>query len=233
MKRALSLIGAAMLCAACVFPINGLNGITVNNGKKVTCKGPVITKTLDLSGFDAITVNGSSDMELFQGDNFQVLVKANEEVFDYIDYKVEDGVLVLGTKDNVNIRAEEFDVTITLPVLKKLLVNGAADVDLKTGYKSSENLEVLVNGAGDFDLSGIAVPSLSFTLNGAGDIEADALDVEELSVSVNGAGDIDLSGKAGKASFSVSGAGDIDASGLQCGSFTTHKSGMASIKVGK
>ena len=220
-----------MLCAACVFPINGLNGVTVNNGKKVTCKGPVITKELDLSGFDAITVNGSSDMELFQGESFQVLVKANEEVFDYIDYKVEDGILILETKDHVNIRAEEYDITITLPVLKELIVNGAADVDIKKGYAASENLKVQVNGAGDFDLSGIAVPSLSFTLNGAGDIEADGLDVEELSVAVNGAGDIDVSGKAGKASFSVSGAGDIDARGLECESVTTHKSGMASIRL--
>ena len=231
MKRVVSLIGAAMLCAACVFPINGLNGVTVNNGKKVTCKGPVITKELDLSGFDAITVNGSSDMELFQGESFQVLVKANEEVFNYIDYKVEDGVLILETKDHVNIRAEEYDVTITLPVLKELIVNGAADVDIKKGYAASENLNVQVNGAGDFDLSGIAVPSLSFTLNGAGDIEADGLDVQELSVAVNGAGDIDVSGKAGKASFSVSGAGDIDARGLECESVTTHKSGMASIRL--
>lgn len=231
MKRVVSLIGAAMLCAACVFPINGLNGISVNSGKKVTCKGPVITKTLDLSDFDAITVNGSSDMEIFQGDSFKVFVKANEEVFDYIDYKVEDGVLVLETKDNVNIRAEEFDITITLPVLKKLLVNGAADVDLKTGYKSSENLEILVNGAGDFDFSGIAVPSLSFILNGAGDIEANGLDVEVLALTVNGAGDIDVSGKAGKASFSVSGASDIDARNLECPSINTKKSGIASIRL--
>ena len=220
-----------MLCAACVFPINGLNGITVNNGKKVTCKGPVITKELDLSGFEAITVNGSSDMELIQGDYFKVLVKANEEVFDYIDYKVEDGVLILETKDHVNIRAEEYDITITLPTLKELVVNGAADVDLKNGYVSGEKLKVLVNGAGDFDLSGIAVPSLSFTLNGAGDIEADGLDVQELIVAVNGAGDIDVSGRADEATFSVSGAGDIDARGLECVKVNTHKSGMASIRL--
>lgn len=231
MKRVVSLIGAAMLCAACVFPINGLNGITVNDGKKVTCKGPVITKELDLNGFDAITVNGSSDMELIQGDYFKVLVKANEEVFDYIDYKVEDGVLILETKDHVNIRAEEYDITITLPTLKELVVNGAADVDLKNGYVSGEKLKVLVNGAGDFDLSNIAVPSLSFTLNGAGDIEADGLDVEELLVAVNGAGDIDVSGRADEATFRVSGAGDIDARGLECVKVNTHKSGMASIRL--
>ena len=221
-------MAAAALLAACNF---NMNGITVGKGKKVTCKGPVVEKTLDLTGFDAIVVNGSSDMELTQGETFKVLVKANEDVFQYLDYKVSDGKLVLETVDNVNIRAEEFNIYITLPTLKSLEVNGAADVDLKNGYKSSEALEVEVNGAGDFEFNSITVPTLSFELNGAGDIEADNIDVEELKVMVNGAGDIDLSGKAVKASFSVNGAGDIDARRLECNDFTTSKSGLASIKT--
>ena len=221
-------MAAAALLAACNF---NMNGITVGNGKKVTCKGPVVEKTLDLTGFDAIVVNGSSDMELTQGETFKVLVKANEDVFQYLDYKVSGGKLVLETVDHVNIRAEEFNIYITLPTLKSLEVNGAADVDLKNGYKSSEALEVEVNGAGDFEFNSITVPTLSFELNGAGDIEADNIDVEELKVIVNGAGDIDLSGKAVKASFSVNGAGDIDARRLDCQDYTTSKSGLASIKT--
>ena len=228
MKKIMVIMAAAALLAACNF---NMNGITVGNGKKVTCKGPVVEKTLDLTGFDAIVVNGSSDMELTQGETFKVLVKANEDVFQYLDYKVSGGKLVLETVDNVNIRAEEFNIYITLPTLKSLEVNGAADVDLKNGYKSSEALEVEVNGAGDFEFNSITVPTLSFELNGAGDIEADNIDVEELKVMVNGAGDIDLSGKAVKASFSVNGAGDIDARRLDCQDFTTSKSGLASIKT--
>ena len=150
MKKIVSLIGAAMLCAACVFPISGMKGINVNGGKKVTCRGPVTTKTFDLTGFEAITVNGSADMELFQGDQFQVLVKANEEVFDYLDYKVEDGVLVIETKNHVNIRAEEYDITITIPLLKELTVNGAGDVQV-SGKAGKARLKV--SGAGDIDVS--------------------------------------------------------------------------------
>ena len=228
MKKIMVIMAAAVMLASCNF---NMNGITVGKGKKVTCKGPVTEKTLDLTGFDAIVVNGSSDMELTQGETFKVLVKANEDVFQYLDYKVSDGKLVLETVDNVNIRAEEFNIYITLPTLKSLEVNGAADVDLKNGYKSSEDLEVNVNGAGDFEFNGIAVPALIFELNGAGDIEAENLDVQKLDVTINGAGDIDLSGKAVKANFSVSGAGDIDARRLDCQDFTTSKSGLASIKT--
>lgn len=222
------IMAAAVMLASCNF---NMNGIMVGNGKKVICKGPVTEKTFDLNGFDAIVVNGSSDMELTQGDAFSVLVRANEDVFQYLDYKVSDGKLILETVDKVNIRAEEFNIYITLPCLKLLEVNGAADVDLKNGYKSGEDLEVKVNGAGDFEFNGITVPELIFKLNGAGDIEAENLDVQNLDVTINGAGDIDLSGKALKASFSVNGAGDIDARRLDCQDYTTSKSGLASIKT--
>ena len=169
-------------------------------------------------------------MEIFQGD-FAVSVKANEEVFDHLDYEVVDGVLVIKTKDNVGIRAEEYDITVSLPVLTALTVNGAGDVDIKNGYTSDNGLDIVINGAGDFEISGITVPSLNIGLNGAGDIDITDMNVDKLSVSINGAGDVDLSGKAASASFNVSGAGDIDARNLDCADVQTHKSGIASIRL--
>lgn len=228
MKKTFALILAALTLAACNFNLNGVN---VGNGKRVVCKGPVVQKTLDLADFNAITVNGAADMEISQGTQFKVAVKANEEVFQHLDYKVEDGVLILETIEHVNIKAEEFDIYITLPLLKDLTVNGAADVDIKSGYSAADPLSIIVNGAGDLEFSGITVPSLNFELNGAGDIEASALQVDQLNVSVNGAGDIELSGKAGKASFDVNGAGDIDARALECSEIVKSKSGLARIRT--
>lgn len=202
-----------------------------NSGKRVTCKGPVITKTLDLGGFDAITVSGGADIELFQGDECEVSVKANQDVFDYLDYEVSGTTLIIKTKDNIGIRAEEYDITVTLPVLNAVTVNGASDMDIKNGYASDKALEIEINGAGDIDITGISVPSLTVILNGAGDIDVNDMDVESLSVSISGAGDVDLSGKAARAEFTVAGAGDIDARGLDCTDVQTHKSGIASIKL--
>ena len=201
-----------------------------DNGKKVTCKGPVITKSFDFTGFEAITVNGGADLDLIQGD-FQVSVKANEDVFDHLDYEVTDGVLVIKTKNDVGIRAEEYDITVSLPVLTAITVNGAADFDLKNGYTADSDLDIEINGAGDLDITGITVPSLNIVVNGAGDIDINDMNVQKLSVIISGAGDVDLSGKASSASFNVSGAGDIDARNLDCDDVHTHKSGVASIRL--
>ena len=217
------LVAAASL-TSCVF-------IGTGGGKTVNCKGPVQEKSLDLKDFDRIVVNGHADIVVSQQESFSVQVRANEEVFDYLDYHVENGSLILETKDHVNLRAETFDVTVTLPILKDISFQGAGDLDLKGGYYADEPLAMTVNGAGDMELRDIQVPSLSITINGAGDIEAKDIDVDELAVSVNGAGDVEVSGKAGKASFSVAGAGDIDALGLDVQDVETHKTGIASIKL--
>lgn len=203
------------------------------NGSGIKCKGPIVEKSLELKDFTGIVVNGSGDIDLTQSDTFSVVVTANEEVFDYIDYRIEDGVLVLGTKDNKMLRAEKYEIAISLPMLELITVNGAADVNMKGAYASDKDLTVQVNGAGDLNFNGIKVPSLYFGGNGASDIKASGLDVQSLTVSVNGAGDAVLSGKAVTAHFSVNGAGDIDASELECETYTTHKAGIASIKVKK
>ena len=201
-----------------------------SNSKRVVCKGPVVEKSLDLSDFNAINVTGSADMVISQSESFSVKVNANEEVFDYIDFSVENGTLKLKNKDNVQIKAKTFKVYISLPYLENLLVNGAADADIHD-YASDKDLTVLVNGAGDFEIVSVKVPTLSLTVNGAGDIDATGLDVETVSVSVNGAGDVNLSGKADTANMSVSGAGDIDAANLEVKEWNVHKSGIASVRT--
>ena len=186
---------------------------------------------MDLKDFTAIVVNGSSDIFLTQADTYSVVVTANEEVFDHIDYRVEDGVLVIGSKKNVNLRAEKYEIAVSLPLLESIIVNGAADVKQTGTYSADKDLTVQVNGAGDLNFSGVTVPSLTFSANGASDIKASGLDVQHLTVSVNGAGDAVLSGKAQSAHFSVNGAGDIDARDLDCDDVSTHKAGVASIRL--
>lgn len=228
MNKVFIIVGiAALLLVAtgCIYRVN------VGNGKSVRCKGPVVTKALDLTGFDSITLNGGCDIEFIQQSDFLVSVEANEEVFEHLDYHVEGNTLVLEAKDKVNIIADKYNVTIGLPVLKNFTVNGAGDVDLKNGYSAADDLKIEVNGAGDLDFTGVRVPALSISVNGAGDIDADDLEVQDLKISVNGAGDAKVSGKADRASFSVAGVGGIDARNLDCEDIETSKSGVASIKT--
>jgi len=231
MKKILIVLSVALLAVSCKFvTYTGNSG----NSKSVYCDGAVKTEVLEgLTGFDAILVKGHAEIEFTQADSHEVKVSANEDLFAYLDFKVEGGVLLIQFVDGRNYRPEKFEVAISAPVLKDLTINGAGDFDLKKGYRAAENLGITVNGAGDIEMTGVAVPELDVEVNGAGDLQVDDLDVESLSVAIHGAGDVTVSGKAEKANFSVSGAGDIDARKLKCEDISTRKSGIASVRLPK
>lgn len=224
----MALAAMALISCSCSVNIGG-------NGKHVVCKGPVVLKQLDvdmnLTDFNSIRINGSADLKYVQDkEGFGVQVEANEEVFQYLNYYVEDGTLVLETKDNVEIRAKKYGVYVASPTLVNVEVNGALDATI-IAIKQEEDLTIVVNGASDCELENIHVPTLTFTINGASDLDVIGLDVENLCVNVNGAGDVDLAGKAGKASLNVAGAGDIDARNLECSNIDKSQSGLASIRT--
>ena len=225
MKKYLIALLTVAICS-CTFNVN------TSNGKVVRCKGPIQVKTLEeFTGFHSIVVQGSADIFLIQQEKEEVTVRANQEVFQYLDYEVKDGTLYIKNKDKVSIAADTYDITIGIPHLEAMTVNGAADVKMLSPYTSEADMAIKVNGAGDLELGGVSVPSLSIVVNGAGDVDAAELDVDTLAVTVNGAGDVLVSGVSDVAFFKVNGAGMVDARGLACEAVETKRAGVAVIRL--
>ena len=231
MKQILSLAAAALLCASC-FHVNSNFKGTVGGKDAIKGEGPVVSKTFeDLKDFDAIEINGQADVTFTQSAAYEVTLHTQENILDYVDYHLEGTTLVIQLKDHRTARAEKYDLVIQAPDLRKIEVNGAADLKMPAGLRTEGDLAVEVNGAGDLDFAGIRCNSLKMMANGAADITASALDVQSLKVEVNGAGDVNLDGQAGDASLSVNGAGDIDARNLKvAGKVSKHASGLAKIR---
>ena len=227
MKKMMMALAALTLLCSCNFTFK-----IGNNKNAVICKGEVQERQFDFADFDQIVVNGMADLKYTSGTACSVKVVANEDVFQYLNYRVEGGVLILETKDKVQPMAETFDIFVSSPVLKKMLLNGASEVSVE-GIDSKEDLTVTVNGSAECELKDICVPTLNFTINGAGELEASNLRVGKLYLSVNGAGEAEISGTADYASFSVSGAGDIDARELICPNIDKSTSGVARIQTNK
>ena len=249
MKKIMIAAAAVLLCTSC-FHVNknykqGDAGDFVegfqegfSEGRKASRKpikgeGAVVNKSFDLKDFDQIVINGHADVSFTQSDAYEVTVRTQENILEWLDYKVVDGTtLVIEAKDKREIRAEKYDLVIQAPALKKLVVNGASDFNVG-GLRSEEGLDIEINGAGDLDFDRIQCSSLTLEVNGAADANLTSISVlKDLKVEVNGAGDVKVTGNAQSASFSVNGAGDIDATGLKvAGEVSKHTSGLASIKL--
>ena len=126
MKKIMIAAAAVLLCTSC-FHVN----TNWTGGKNaIKGEGAVITKS-----FDRIVINGQADAVFTQSDTYEVTLRAQENVFDYVDYRVEGSTLILELKDKRTVRSTDFDVTLKAPMLKGIEINGAADFDIPAGLK--------------------------------------------------------------------------------------------------
>ena len=229
MRKILYIAATALLCASC-FHVN-----TNYKGGKNAIKGEgnVISKSFDFKDFDKIVINGHADVDFTQSSIYEVTVRTQENVFEWLDYKVDGNTLIIETKDHREIRATKYDLVIQAPDLTSIQVNGASDFDIPAGLMTQGSLKIQVNGAGDLTFNQIVCKSLSVEVNGAADATLTELDVlTDLKVEVNGAGDVTLTGHTENVSLSVNGAGAIDAKGLQVdGEVKKHAAGIAKISI--
>ena len=200
------------------------------DSKTVVCKGDVKEQAYDFTDFSCVTVNGAADIELLQGD-FLVEVTANEQVFEHLDYHVDNGELILETKNNVNIQADTYKLKIQAPDLTALVINGAAKINTPEGIASENEIKAEINGAAKMKLSGVEAPALAVIINGAGKVKLLDINVGALEVVVNGAGSVSVTGKAGSAQLTVAGTAKIDATALDCADVHKSVDGIASIKL--
>ena len=199
MKRIIYIAALALLCSSC-FHVNKNYTFGKDNIKG---EGAVITKSFDFKDFDTIEINGGADVTFTQAPDYDVTVRTQESVFEWLDYKVEGTKLILQVKDKKGIHAEEFDITIQAPELNSVVVNGASDLDIKN-LSMDGDLKVQVNGAGDLDFENVACENLSLQVNGAADADLSSLDIRNtLKVEVNGAGDVNISGSTQDVSLEV------------------------------
>ena len=229
MKNIIYFAAVTLLCTSC-FHVN----TNWSGGKNaVKGEGAVISKTFeDLKDFDKIEINGQADVNFTQSSVYEVTVRTQENVLDYLDYKVVGTTLVIETINHRPVRADKYDLVIQAPALKRIEVNGAADFDIPAGLRSEDDLKIIVNGAGDLTFDSIRCKDLTIEVNGAADVDLTGIKVGKLKVEVNGAGDANVSGNAANASFAVNGAGAIDARELKVsGEVKKSSSGLAKIRI--
>ena len=236
MKKTIALILTAVALSGCFnIKINKDGFLTVDDddlifsSKKIKSEGPAVKKVYDAKDFSSIKILGAYDIDFSKGDSTLVEVDAAENIHKVLDIKVVDGVLLLATKDKVNV--DKVSVTVTNPTLDALGINGAGDVNIDSAVASG-NFELEINGTGDVSIKKLSCKNMDVKINGAGDLDVEDLDCADLSIKINGAGDAVLSGKAANVEASINGVGEIDAKALEVsGNFNKKVSGIGKVTM--
>jgi len=198
-----------------------------------------------VSNFNSISSSGSFDVYIKMGISESLKITGDEDVFENIETKVENGILKIRAKKSINnwgwSSGEKVKIYITAKSLTDLTLSGSGAVRVEGTIKSSQ-LNAVVSGSGSMDLNANSL-TLNATISGSGSLTASGF-AEKTRIVISGSGqfkgqnlksniaDIKVSGSGGAwihadevLNASVSGSGNISYSGNPQVSQSTSGSG--------
>jgi hypothetical protein len=192
--------------------------------------GTIVTQTVDVNDFESVSLEGSGNVYIEQGDSESLTVEADDNILPLLENTVRGHQLVLGMKPNQSIDPSK-------PIVYRLTVKNSNGIDLKGSgnfYVSplhSNNMAISLLGSGDIRLKGLEADSLSIDLSGSGNVTIEEIAVKTVDTNLKGSGDIKLDGKSEAQTISVVGSGNYLAADLESGSANISIPGSADVTV--
>jgi hypothetical protein len=205
MKNTLLLLSAVLLSLSSIAQFGWNN--------RISGSGKIIKQTRKVGEFHSVSNAGSWDVMISEGDgNGTIEVEGDDNLLSYIETKVEDGRLYVGTTRNTNIRSSKrITIYISMSKIRELSVSGSGDII----------------GKGRFDSDG----TVRARVSGSGGIRLDFGRFSTLEPSVSGSGSIVMKGTAENVDASVSGSGGINCYEVVSDHARGRVSGSGNIRV--
>lgn len=172
--------------------------------------GTLKRETRAVRDFSSIAMSGVGVVHLRQAPNYKVVVELDDNLLQYYETVVKNGVLELNFKTGTAIRnLKELNIYIDMPDLKNLSLSGTTTVIFDSSF---------------------TIKTFKADTSGASKIVG-TLYADSIAVSASGAAAITLTGKAQSLKIDVSGTGSFDCLALDAQNVYVDTSGAASIKV--
>lgn len=215
-KTSILSAGLILLSIALSLGFAACEGVTMDSKPAYTSGDSASTKQA-FSDFSEIEISTNAEVILTQDASYNVSVEGDKKITDKIKIKQEGDRLIIEDK-GIDAGIFSFStghegkvkIYISLPLLSKLEVSGAAKISTSNAFKQSQ--------------------ALSFDFSGASDAKIE-VDVPELNVESSGASSINLTGKTLNLTLDQSGAGSVDAFSLEADSVSLDLSGASSVSV--
>lgn len=145
--------------------------------------------TRTVAPFIAVNAKGAFTMTIEAGKTQSVKVSGDDEFLNTLETKVVDNELQVTTKGKTRNVKGDPRVTITLPSLSRVKVEGAGQTII-TGV-ASDRLDLSYMGAGQLTAAG-KVKYLRLNAKGVGEVDTKGLHAERVDVNFNGVGNVSV-----------------------------------------
>ena len=152
-------------------------------------RGPTVEADLIMDPFEGFVLAIAANVEITQGDEQRVTVKAQSNIIDNLCLDVVKGSWVIRYEVPV-LHAQPVTIYITVPSLNQIGLSGSGNIIGTNPFTTSTKLDIAVSGSGNVELE---------TVN------------EIMNVLISGSGDVNLKGETDDCDLWISGSGNINA----------------------
>lgn len=203
--------------------------------ERITPSKNYVTKKVNVGSFNAISTSSSVDVIYTQSSGGQdVEIYAPDNLVDYIDVRVEGGVLKVGFKsprNNFSINGKhKKEVRVSAPAVNSLKASSSGDIIIKNGLKTSGKVTVKASSSGDVTGSTISCDDFAATANSSGDVILEKVSCTNFSADASSSGDVILAGICENASYRASSSGDVKAKGMKAVNVTASASSSGDVE---
>lgn len=182
--------------------------ISACNQDPITGSGVIATEARTIKNFTGVTIEGSSNVTILKGTDFKVEVKAYNNLLPYFESRVVNGNLILGYKDHINVRNDNTEVTVTLPVLNSLSTYGSGDITSTGDFMGNNDFEASISGSGNIKIEKGSSMNFSTSISGSGNVQAFGFAAEKVTVNVAGSGNAKVTA-TNKLNVKIAGSGNV------------------------
>lgn len=151
--------------------------------------GNIVSEIRNVSQFDRVSVSGSGQLTIVQGDQESLMIEADDNLLPLIKSDVAGGAL--------NIGPEHVNLSPTKTIRYRLALKGLKALHL--------------SGSLQAEAQSLETPQLRVTISGSGKLQVARLEAGDFDLQISGSGNIQLAGKVNRQQIQISGSGNYRA----------------------
>ena len=157
--------------------------------ESLTGDGVIQTQERDVNTFSKVATQGSTTIHILQGAGFEVKVKGYANLLPYLKTTVENGVLSVRYENTKNVRNDNSEVFITMPVLTGLSSSGSGDMHAAGEFSGNTNFDVHISGSADITVEKAAAENFVLRSSGSGSFDSFGFISQNADIAISGSGE--------------------------------------------
>jgi hypothetical protein len=169
------------------------------------------TETRNVTSFNAVSAQGAMNVQISYGTSNTVTVEADENLLPYIETIVENGKLLIRSKDKVNLKTRsKMTVTISMTKINSLQLSGSGNINGEGAFANDGKTTMSVSGSGNLALSFDKFQDLDLAISGSVNIDLKGNGTNSIDAHISGSGNIDCSNiNSSNVDAKISGSGNV------------------------